>query len=787
MKIKNFDNPNFKNLCPNCFKPIFGKFPCPYCNYNKDIADSGHIILDSEPTLTDDNAEISATQQNIKNRQVLPVGTILNSHYAIGQLLGQGGFGITYLAYDLTLNRRLAIKEFFPISTVFRKGINVEVLPGKNSEFKNSQARFNREAEILARFNSSPGIVHITDLFSENGTTYFVMEYIEGMSFRNYLSEHDGKISYEDALRILTPVMNVMEDVHQSGLIHRDIAPDNIYITAKGEIILLDFGAFYVNNSQDEENRKAVLKKGYAPVEQYDLNGKQGPWTDVYAMGAVFYRSITGIVPQESSLRLSNDHLERPSSLGIKLPSAAEEAIMKALSVKIDDRFQSMALFSKALQKGKKRFSLSALMKKKKLLLSFTLFFAFVLMLFILQKPISEFRKSRESDGLPLTASEVSPSVSQADIQKSVEPPKPQERPSATVTSTGSPTPSAVPDDIYKIYVGNYEKYSSLVNALNSIPENAGKVIIYIKNNLIEASDNDDQIEIPPLKGIKSVSIEAQDQNKPVRIETNADQLFFLTNGIKLEIGRQVAMTNFQIIGGSMAYTDEKVTVPSSELWMYGNLEDSSIIGGGLAYGSGSYSEVGSALIYIYGNSGSIFSGGEGIEGGDAAVTGSSKVIIASDATVGSISGGGNSFSPDSKTEVNESFINLMGSAKAITCGGVAYGKNSVASVDQSQVQISGVCNYILGGGYAQKKGFSQVTSLSKITVQPKGKILIKAFAGGRAEGEDSRTETNRSEWEIQGFIAQNNGEVIEGGIELDNGICTLNEPPVISYLNAIK
>lgn len=280
----------------------------------------------------------------------LPLGTILNGRYLVGKVLGIGGFGITYLGFDLTLEIKVAIKEYMPSALATRHANRYSVaLTGRVEEdYKYGMERFLEEAKILAKLQSTPNIVSVQNYFKENGTAYFVMEYIDGMSLKAYLEKNGGKIPYSQALAFLQPIMEALVQVHGMHLLHRDISPDNIYITAKGESRLLDFGAARFA-SGDGKSVSVILKHGYAPEEQYSSHGNQGPWTDVYAMGATLYRCITGQLPPDSIERIHGDRIKSPSELGISIPGSAENAILKALAVRTQDRFPNMESFILAL------------------------------------------------------------------------------------------------------------------------------------------------------------------------------------------------------------------------------------------------------------------------------------------------------------------------------------------------------------------------------------------------------------------------------------------------------
>ena len=311
---------NLEHICYGCFQEKPDDSPvCPHCGFNAE---------EEQPFLA------------------LPMGALLNGRYMTGKVLGVGGFGITYLGYDLTLEIKVAVKEYMPSGLATRHSDKYSVaLTGRGQEdYQNGMERFLEEARILAKLQNTPNIVSVQNYFKENNTAYFVMEYIDGMSLKAYVASQGGKIPYDQALTILMPVMQALTQVHALNLTHRDISPDNISITSKGESKLLDFGAARFSIG-DEKSVSVILKHGYAPEEQYSSKGNQGPWTDVYAMGATLYRCVTGELPPDSIMRVHNDTLKKPSELGVPLPPQVEQAIMKALAVKAEDRFSTMEAF----------------------------------------------------------------------------------------------------------------------------------------------------------------------------------------------------------------------------------------------------------------------------------------------------------------------------------------------------------------------------------------------------------------------------------------------------------
>ena len=314
---------NPERVCYGCFAEKEPGLPCPRCGFCEN---------DQQPYLA------------------LPLGTILNGRYLVGKVLGMGGFGITYLGYDLTLEIKVAIKEYMPSALATRHPDHYSVaLTGRvEADYQYGMERFLEEAKILAKLQNTPYIVSVQNYFQENGTAYFVMEYVDGMSLKAYLSKNGERISWDQAVAILKPIMEALVQVHALNLLHRDISPDNIYITAKGESRLLDFGAARFALG-DGKSVSVILKRGYAPEEQYSSHGNQGPWTDVYAMGATMYRCITGQLPPDSVERIHGDTLKRPSELGVRVPPQVEAALLKALAVKTQDRFPNMEAFLGAL------------------------------------------------------------------------------------------------------------------------------------------------------------------------------------------------------------------------------------------------------------------------------------------------------------------------------------------------------------------------------------------------------------------------------------------------------
>lgn len=325
---------NISKLCMGCMREYDEEGICPHCGYKRGTPNS--------------------------SRGLQPQ-TILNGKYLVGKVIGEGGFGITYIAYDLILNSRVAIKEYFPSELVTRDtstGIQTSITvitESREEEYKKGIERFVREAGNLAKFNNLSGIVSVKEFFYENNTAYMVMEYIDGVTLSEYLNNNGGKIDYMSAIEMLSPVMDSLEKIHNAGIIHRDISPDNIMVTKDGEMKLIDFGAARIIDNNDAKSLTVILKHGYAPEEQYQSNGNQGTWTDVYALAATMYRMITGEVPQESTDRvLSGDKVEAIYKLNPEVPRSISNAIMHGISVKASKRTKTISKLKMELQNGRR-------------------------------------------------------------------------------------------------------------------------------------------------------------------------------------------------------------------------------------------------------------------------------------------------------------------------------------------------------------------------------------------------------------------------------------------------
>ena len=280
----------------------------------------------------------------VEPHQLKP-GTLLKERYAVGRVLGEGGFGITYVGRDTLLDLKVAIKEFYMSGYVNRNNTYSTVVQasiGTHAEmFAKNREKFLGEARVLAKFANEGGIVGIRDFFQENNTAYIVMDFLSGGTMRDFL-HRTGRLTWEQTHRILRPILVSLGNVHAHNIIHRDISPDNIMMTGDGKVKLLDFGAAREISQNDIKSLSVILKPGYAPEEQYRSKGQQGPWTDIYALCATMYRCLTGEVPDDSMERMFSDQLKSPYERGVA-PIAISNVLMKGLSVRQVNRYQSIA------------------------------------------------------------------------------------------------------------------------------------------------------------------------------------------------------------------------------------------------------------------------------------------------------------------------------------------------------------------------------------------------------------------------------------------------------------
>lgn len=314
---------NKRKLCESCFCETDEEI-CPHCGFSA--------------------AEYSA------DPLVLPMGTRLNDKIIIGRVMGKGGFGVTYLGYDLRMDKTIAVKEYYPNGIAYRlpSGTEVSVADTKSSEtFDKGAEKFYAEAEMVAQFNGNPNIVSVYDYFRANNTVYLIMEYISGITLKNYVKKH-GKLTDGQALFVMDKIAAALSITHSAGVLHRDISPDNIMICMDGKIKLIDFGAARQIMAESSSNLTVVMKPGYTPIEQYTKKGRQGAWTDIYSLGVSVYYALTEVIIDDPYARMDDDSelTENKHSINNDLWAILKKCTM----INASDRYGSAIDLRKALK-----------------------------------------------------------------------------------------------------------------------------------------------------------------------------------------------------------------------------------------------------------------------------------------------------------------------------------------------------------------------------------------------------------------------------------------------------
>jgi serine/threonine protein kinase len=315
--------------CQNCFEAYDNTYElCPHCGYTQGDAP--------------------------KELYHLHPGMELAGRYLVGQVLGFGGFGTTYKVWDKNLHTVLAIKEYYPAGLVNRVPGTMDVTlyaGSRKQEYDHGLVRFLDEARSMAKFSTHRNIINIFEYFEENNTAYIVMEFLDGLTLGEFLKMDEMDI--EACIDVTMQVSAALKDIHAAGIVHRDVSPDNIFLCNGGVIKLIDFGAARFSLDEDRQ-MTIILKPGFAPPEQYEKINEQGPWTDIYALGATLYYMVTGVKPEESTNRRIKDELVPPHELDEAIPEFVSNTILKAMAIDRHMRFASVSEFEKALQHEKK-------------------------------------------------------------------------------------------------------------------------------------------------------------------------------------------------------------------------------------------------------------------------------------------------------------------------------------------------------------------------------------------------------------------------------------------------
>lgn len=324
-------------ICFGCMNEIENPDQvCPICGYNK-----------------------RESEKRQKPRCLRP-GSIVGENYLIGKVLGVGGFGITYLAKNLETEETLALKEYFPAEIAYR---DIYTSSGNTISVDGSQKRrfydiglynFEKEAKNLLLFQSLDGIVRVENYFRENETAYIAMEYVRGISLKAYLNKREKPLSEKQVLKMMKPVLCALEKVHDKGMIHRDISPENLILDRTGKVTLIDFGAARMATGDETKSLTILLKHGYAPIEQYQSKGRQGAWTDIYALCATIYELISFQIPKRSIDRARQDGMPTLKEIArydknIHVSDMVSDVIQRGMEVNQEKRYQDIASFGKEL------------------------------------------------------------------------------------------------------------------------------------------------------------------------------------------------------------------------------------------------------------------------------------------------------------------------------------------------------------------------------------------------------------------------------------------------------
>lgn len=269
-------------------------------------------------------------------------GTVVGGRYRLEKVLGIGGYGITYRGLDTRLERLVAVKEYYPsfwASRFTEYGCGVRVLQGMEEAFRKGMDRFLDEAKTLVQLSNISGVVRVSDFFQENGTAYLVMDYLDGKNLKQMADGFGGRIPADVLIPVLAPVISALRQVHELGMIHRDISPDNIMMLSDGSVRLIDFGN--ARDTTDNRSMTLAMKQGFAAPEQYRSRG-QGTYTDVYGICATMYYCLTGKLPPQAMDRLTGTPFPTPSELGVSITEQWEKTIMDGLELYVNKRIQTM-------------------------------------------------------------------------------------------------------------------------------------------------------------------------------------------------------------------------------------------------------------------------------------------------------------------------------------------------------------------------------------------------------------------------------------------------------------
>ncbi len=319
---------NGRHYCDYCFEQIAPNTECPHCHLTP-------AKYKTEPGL-------------------LMPGTVLAGKYVIGRTIGRGGFGATYLAFSIKNNSVVAIKEYYPIGIAHRNEgeSKITVLSSdKENLFQKGANRFYEEAKIISTFNDAPNVATVYEFFYENNTAYYSMEYLNGVDLKHYVKKCGGRITEGEAVSIMENICKALIVIHSTGTIHRDISPDNIFVCKNNTAKLIDFGAAKQFVGEESQSLSVILKRGFAPIEQYQKNGKHGMWTDIYSLGATVYYALTGAIPDDAMSRIENKEYEIKSAAELGVSEQFRNILNKCMQLEYQNRYKSSYEVQQELKK----------------------------------------------------------------------------------------------------------------------------------------------------------------------------------------------------------------------------------------------------------------------------------------------------------------------------------------------------------------------------------------------------------------------------------------------------
>ncbi len=452
-------NTRYSHICINCMEEKGAGSICSYCGF--------------------DESRFTPHPSSLRLR------TFLHDRYLIGRVLGQGGFGITYLGFDTGLyNKKVAIKEYFPSQLVSRAVSTATIVPmegERDAFFQQGLNSFLEEARNILKFSENPSIVNVYDFFKAHGTGYMAMEFIEGITLADFLTQQGGKISINAAKEIVLPLLDTLEELHAARLYHRDISPHNIMITRQQLPVLIDFGAARYVVGKQSNSLSLVVKPGYSPFEQYTSRGEIGSWTDIYACGATLYVMISGCMPPPSPDRIQKDDLRPPSRLLTNLSAQQvsgkklDNLLLHALAVDKSDRFETIAEFKAALK------DLDIAEKKRSTRI---IIFSGALLLFIAAMAMRGHFSGWTRVPVvhtPIPVVSAPPTAMPTQTQTPTPVPTASPTPIPTATFTPSPTPAPTPSFVYtpeklKDFIMTYITISNQGDLSEILTMYAGKV-----------------------------------------------------------------------------------------------------------------------------------------------------------------------------------------------------------------------------------------------------------------------------------------------------------------------